>query len=158
MNFTIVHIAIAFTVGYILGAIGMWLVQRIRKEPNAIDYLEDHSSSIPRSKFEGLDDDSDKTRIQTRPNLTIAKAPEPANFEELDSQGSLEMVEILPESSNRDNPEYTEDFDDSSLPGIELPLEDLPDLTDNGLEDALGSDDTVSFIRPKNIPSMDDSS
>ena len=53
MTFTIVHIAIAFTVGYILGAIGMWIVQRIRKEPDAVDYLEDHSPSIPTSQFEG---------------------------------------------------------------------------------------------------------
>jgi len=156
VNFTIVHIAIAFTVGYILGAVGMWLVQRIRKEPDAVDYLEDHSS-IPASQFEGLDDDGDKTHIQTRPNLLIAKAPEPANFEELESQGSLEMVEILPESSDRDNSEDTEDFDDSSLPGIELPLDDHSDPMDDDLEDALGSDDTVSFIRPKDVPSMNDS-
>ena len=156
MNFTIVHIAIAFTIGYILGAIGMWLVQRIRKEPEAVDYLGDHSPSIPTSQFEGLDDDGDKTRIQTRPNLTIAKAPEPANFEELDSQGSLEMVEVLPESPDREDSEDTEDFDDLSLPGIELPLEDLPDPMDD-LDDALGSDDTMSFIRPKDIPSMNDS-
>ena len=157
MNFTIVHIAIAFTVGYMLGAIGMWLVQRIRKDPDTVEDLNDNVPSIPTSQFEGLDDDDDKTRIQTRPNLTIAKAPEPANFEELEFQGSLEMVEILPEAPDREDIEDTEDFDDSSLPGIELPLDDHSDPMDDDLEDALGSDETVSFIRPKDALSMDDS-
>lgn len=150
MTFTIVHIAIAFTIGYLLGALGMWLVQRIRKEPEAIDYIDEPYTAVSTSEFEGLNDDDDKTRIQTRPHLTIAKAPEPANFDEFDPQGSLEMVESLPEAPDREDKEDTEDFDDSSLPGIDLPLEDLPELTDDQiLDDALGSDDTVSFVRAK---------
>ena len=144
MNFTIVDIAIAFTIGYGLGAFGMWLVQRIRKEP---EYIDDDIVSPSTPHFEGLDDEGDKTRIQTRPNLTIAKAP--AHFEEFDSHGSLEMVERLPEAPDREDAEDTEDFDDSSLPGIELPLEDIPDPTDDALEDALGLDDTMSFMRPR---------
>ena len=149
MNFTIVDIAIAFTLGYGLGAFGMWLVQRIRKEPENFDYSDDDYVSASPPHFEGLDDEGDKTRIQTRPNLTIAKAPAPANFEEFDSHGSLEMVERLPEAPDREDVEDTEDFDDSSLPGIELPLEDIPDPTDDTLEDALGLDDTMSFMRPR---------
>ena len=149
MTFTIVHIAIAFSIGYLLGALGMWLVQRIRKEPEDVDYIDEPYTSVSTSEFEGLNDD-DKTRIQTRPHLTIAKAPEPANFDEFDPQGSLEMVESLPEAPDREDKEDTEDFDDSSLPGIDLPLEDLPDLTDaQTLNDALGSDDTVSFVRSR---------
>ena len=107
---------------------------------------DEYTSSSP--SFEGLDDE-DKTHIQTRPNLTIAKAPKPANFDAFDSQGSLEVVEFLPEAPDREDVEDTEDFDDSSLPGIDLPLEDLPDLTDDALEDALGLDDTMSFMRPR---------
>jgi len=154
VTFTIVHIAIAFTIGYLLGALGMWLVQRIRKEPEDIDYIDEPytsvSTSVSTSEFEGLNDDDDKTRIQTRPHLTVAKAPEPANFDDFDSQGSLEMVESLPEAPDREDKEDTEDFDDSSLPGIDLPLEDLPELTDDQtLGDALGSDDTVSFVRSR---------
>ena len=149
MNFTIVDIAIAFTLGYGLGAFGMWLVQRIRKEPEGFDYNDDDYVLASPPHFEGLDDEGDKTHIQTRPNLTIAKAPAPANFEELDSHGSLEMVERLPEAPDREDVEDTEDFDDSSLPGIELPLEDIPDPTDDALEDALGLDDTMSFMRPR---------
>ena len=150
MTFTIIHIAAAFTIGYLLGALGMWLVQRIRKEPEETDPLEESYHYKSTVQFEGLDDEEDKTHIQTRPNLTIAKAPEPAYFDTFDSQGSLEMVERLPEAPYREDREDTEDFDDSSLPGIELPLEDGPEIDDNQtLDDVLGADDTVSFIRPR---------
>ena len=150
MTFTIVHIAVAFTIGYLLGALGMWLVQRIRKETEETDSLEESYHYKSTVQFEGLDDEEDKTHIQTRPHLTIAKAPEPAKFDEFDSQGSLEMVEPLPDAPDREDREDTEDFDDSSLPGIDLPLEDRRELTDHQtLDDALGVDDTVSFIRPR---------
>ena len=154
MNFTIVHIAIAFTIGYMFGAVGMWVVQRIRREPDALEEPLKRKDAHTTPTFEGLDEE-DRTRIQTRPNLIVAKAPKPANFDELDSygqdtQGSIELVEPLPEAPDREDVEDTEDFDDSSLPGIELPLEDLPALADDDLDDALGLDDTMSFMRPRN--------
>ena len=156
MTFTIVHIAVAFTIGYLLGALGMWLVQQIRKEPEKTDSLEESYQYKSTLQFEGLDDEEDKTHIQTRPNLAIAKAPNPANFDAFDSQGSLEMVEPLPEAPDGEDREDTEDFDDSSLPGIELPLEDGSEPTEHqNLDDALGADDTVSFIRPRD-PDLED--
>lgn len=155
MNFTFVDIAIAFTIGYILGALGMWIVQRTRRETDYREMPPTQIAAVPSPTFEGLGDE-DRTRIQTRPNLVIAKAPKPTNFDEQDSygqdtEGSIELVESLPETPDREDVEDTEDFDDSSLPGIDLPLEDFPELTDNAvLEDALGSDDTMPFIRPAN--------
>ena len=155
MTFTIVHIALAFITGYLLGALGMWLVQRTRKETDETDTLEQSLQHKSTLQFEGLDDEDDKTHIQTRPNFTIAKAPEPANFDAFDQEGSLEMVEILPEAPDKEDKEDTEDFDDSSLPGIELPLANGPELNDNqNIDDALGADDTVSFIRSRD-PDLD---
>ena len=57
MTFTIVHIAAAFTVGYLLGALGMWLVQRIRKEPEERDSIEESYHYKSTVQFEGLDDE-----------------------------------------------------------------------------------------------------
>ena len=135
----------------------MWLVQRIRREPESLPesafQSQGHTATVP---FEGLDDEDERTRIQTRPNLVIAKAPKPANFDKLDTyeqytEGSLELVEPLPEALDREDSEDTEDVEESNLPGIDLPPDSSPGFTNiHTLEDALGSDDTLPFVQPTN--------
>ena len=151
MTFTIVHIAIAFTLGYVFGALGMWMVQRIRGQSdlsNDLIYDSDtQKHTTDEKQFEGLGDEADeRTRIQTRPHLAIAKAPPPADFSALESetQDSLELVEALPEAPDREDTEDTEDIIEPAFP-VDPPTE----LTDEPiLEDILGTDDTLPFVRP----------
>ena len=140
MNFTIVHIGIVFVVGYALGAIGMWVVFKIKapresKEsdiPLKMPPPKEHSTPDP---LDALYDD-DQTRIQTRPNLAIAKAAKPTpphGFHTLDT-------------------EDTEDTEDLQIEVVNV-LEHMTDEVDN--EDVLGNDDTLPFLnskweRPKN--------
>lgn len=150
MTFTIVHIAIAFTLGYVFGALGMWMVQKM-KDRSDLDIEAGEASSTKQTsderEFEGLGDEEDeRTRIQTRPHLAIAKAPPPADFTALEAgtQDSVELVEVLPEAPDREDTEDTEDIIDADFP-IGPPTE----LTDEPiLEDILGSDDTLPFVRP----------
>ena len=150
MTFTIVHIAIAFTLGYLFGAFGMWMVQKIKVRSDLSTEDGDVSStkqSTAKKEFEGLgDEDDERTRIQTRPHLAIAKAPPPADFTALETgtQNSVELVEALPDAPDREDTEDTEDIIDEAFP-VDPPTE----LTDEPiLEEILGSDDTLPFVRP----------
>jgi len=150
VTFTIVHIAIAFILGYIFGALGMWMVQKLRGQSDfSIEDGEESSTkqSDGDKEFEGLGDEEDeRTRIQTRPHLAIAKAPPPADFTALETgtQDSVELVEALPEAPDKEDTEDTEDIVEADFP-IDPPTE----LTDEPiLEDILGSDDTLPFVRP----------
>ena len=114
MNFTIVDIAIAFTLGYVLGALGCG---SSRKYDENLTLRKRTQLSRPHAKttFEGLDEEDRTTGFKRDPISSIAKAPKPANFDELDSygqdtQGSIELVEPLPEAPDREDVEDTEDL------------------------------------------------
>ncbi len=159
MTFSIVHICVAFIVGYVFGALGMWLVQRLRSSTTRQDNEVPLPTVDPTEQtYLGLIDD-DRTRIQTRPNLAIDKAPtlnQPLDSAEL----SIERVEALsaPLTSTGSQPfeeiEDSEDTEDLDLSEFgERPIETaelLADLTDDvDVEDILDNDDTLPFVRPK---------
>ena len=134
LNFTIVHIGIAFVLGYALGAIGMWVVFKIRSSEE-YDESDMPLTTDPPEHFlhpDPLDamDDDEQTRIQTRPNLAIAKAAKPTP----------------PHGFYSPNTEDTEDTEDLQIEVVNV-LEHMTDEVE--IEDVLGNDDTLPFMNSK---------
>jgi hypothetical protein len=141
LNFTIVHIGIAFVIGYTLGAIGMWVVFKVRSPRESIDSDTHRTTSpldtlTPADPFEGLVDD-DQTRIQTRPNLAIAKAAKPTPPHGFYTPNENDIENDI---------ENTEDTEDLQIEVVNV-LEHMTDEIE--VEDVLGNDDTLPFLNSK---------
>ena len=131
MTFTIVHITIAFVLGYFFGAVGMWLVQRFRLDRND---TTDHEQPIEPIYEDHLEDD--QTRIQIRRNISIAPA------EHSISPQTIGSIPPLIEEASED----TEDLNFDTVEELDV-LENMTDELE--LEDVLATDDTLPFVKPK---------
>lgn len=118
----------------------MWVVFKIRSPRESIE-SDAHSKTdspdtfAPVDPFEGLVDD-DQTRIQTRPNLAIAKAAKPTPPHGF----------YTPKKEVTENTEDTEDTEDLQLEVVNV-LENMTDEIE--IEDVLGNDDTLPFLNSK---------
>lgn len=131
MTFTIVHIAIAFILGYAFGALGMWLVQRFR-----LDNSDTTGNEQPiEPPYDNLIQD-DQTRIQIRRNISIAPAEH-----SIPPQPSVSASPVIEEDS-----EDTEDLNFDTIEELDV-LENMTDELE--LEDVLATDDTLPFVKPK---------
>ena len=131
MTFTIVHIAIAFILGYAFGALGMWLVQRFR--------LDNSDTTGNEQPIEPLYDNliqDDQTRIQIRRNISIAPAEH-----RIPPQPIVSAPPVIEEDS-----EDTEDLNFDTIEELDV-LENMTDELE--LEDVLATDDTLPFVKPK---------
>ena len=112
----------------------MWVVFKIRSSeeydesdmPLTIDPPEHFVHPDP---LDAMDDD-EQTRIQTRPNLAIAKAAKPTP----------------PHGFYSPNTEDTEDTEDLQIEVVNV-LEHMTDEVE--IEDVLGNDDTLPFMNSK---------
>lgn len=112
----------------------MWVVFKIRS-PGESDKSDVHQETKPTESFPVSDPlyalyDDDQTRIQTRPNLAIAKAAKPTP----------------PHGFYTPNTEDTEDTEDLQLEVVNV-LEHMTDEIE--IEDVLGNDDTLPFLNSK---------
>jgi len=131
VTFTIVHIAIAFVLGYFFGAIGMWLVQRFRPDRHDTTDIEKPIEPIYEDPLE-----DDQTRIQIRRNISIAPAEHSIPPQPIGS--APPFIE--------DASEDTEDLNFDTVEELDV----LENMTDElQLEDVLATDDTLPFVKPK---------